>query len=108
MPGQGRLATSRRRVPNLDGVVPAAAGKLLSIGAPRHSRDPIASSQHTNRQKQREKNLKKKITNSSARSPSTRKIAFLKQLHFYYFRAYTNQIEVPFRVAGLPRNQTGT
>jgi len=61
VPGQGRLATSRLRVPNLYGVVPAATGNLLSIGAPRHRLDPeIARSQHTNRQKQRGTNLKKK------------------------------------------------
>jgi len=36
VPPQRRLAISRLRVPNLDGFVPAAAGNLLSIGAPRH------------------------------------------------------------------------
>ena len=36
VPGQRRLAISRLRVPNLDGFVMAAAGNLLSIGAPRH------------------------------------------------------------------------
>ena len=36
VPGQGRLAISRLRVPNLDSCVPAAAGDLFSIGAPRH------------------------------------------------------------------------
>ena len=67
--GQRRLATSRLRVPNLDGVVPATAGNLLSIGAPRHSRDPeIARSQNTNRQKQRGKNLEKK--NYKSKCPS--------------------------------------
>ena len=33
---QRRLAIYRLRVPHLDGVVPATAGNLLSIGAPRH------------------------------------------------------------------------
>ena len=36
MPGQRRLAISRLRVPNLDGVVPATVGNLLSIGDLRH------------------------------------------------------------------------
>jgi len=36
VPGQGRLAISRLRVPNLDGSIIAAAGNLLSIGAPRN------------------------------------------------------------------------
>jgi len=36
VPGQGRLAISRLRVPNHDGFVDTAAGNLLSIGAPRH------------------------------------------------------------------------
>ena len=50
--GQGRLATSRLWVPNLDGVVPTAAGNFLSIGTPRHWVDPeIARSQHTNQHK---------------------------------------------------------
>jgi len=40
VPGQRRLAISRLRVPNLDGVVHTAAGNLLSIGAPRHRKDP--------------------------------------------------------------------
>jgi hypothetical protein len=40
VPGQGRLAISRLRVPNLDGAVATAAGNLLSIRAPRHRKDP--------------------------------------------------------------------
>ena len=40
VPGHGRLAISRLRVPNLDGVVATAAGNLLSIRAPRHRQDP--------------------------------------------------------------------
>jgi len=60
VPGQGRLAISRLRVPNLDSFVPAATGDLFSIGAPRHWCDPeITRSQYTNQQKQRGKNLKK-------------------------------------------------
>ena len=39
VPGQRRLAISRLRVPYLDGFVIAAAGNLLSIGAPRHRID---------------------------------------------------------------------
>jgi len=61
VPGQGRLAISRSRVPNLDGAVTTGAGNLLSIGAPRHWFDTVfVRSQHTNQQKQRgklEKNL---------------------------------------------------
>jgi len=58
------------RVPNLDGSVLAAAGKLLSIGTPRHRVDPeIARSQDTNQQKERgkkfgEKELEKRKTYS--------------------------------------------
>ena len=52
MPGQGRLAISRLRVPNLDSVVIAAAGNLLSIGTPRHRVDTVfIRSQYTNQQK---------------------------------------------------------
>jgi len=82
VPGQRRLAISRSRVPNLDGVVPAAAGNLFSTGAPRHSRDPeIARSQHTNRQKQRGKNLKKKLP------IRVHKRTFRNLLQLYHFRA---------------------
>jgi WD40 repeat protein len=53
---QRRLATSRLRVPNLDGFVDTAAGDLFSIGTPRHRKDPeIVRSQDTNQQKQRGK-----------------------------------------------------
>ena len=41
VPPQRRLAISRLRVPNLDGIVLAAAGNLFSIGAPRHRVDPV-------------------------------------------------------------------
>ena len=60
---QRRLAISRLRVPNLDGIVLAAAGNLFSIGAPRHRVDPeIVRRQDTNQQKQRAENLiEKKI-----------------------------------------------
>jgi len=62
MPGQGRLAISRLRVPNLDGFVITAADNFLSIGAPRHRTDPeITRSHHTNQQKQRGKYLKKNL-----------------------------------------------
>jgi hypothetical protein len=72
VPGHRRLAISRLRVPNLNGVVDTTAGNLLSIGAPRHWRDPeIARSQEPNQQKQREKNGGK-LTRPSARSPSSR------------------------------------
>jgi len=61
------------RVPNLD--VPTAAGNLLSIGAPRHRKDPeIVRSQDLNQQKQRGKN-RKKLTRPSARSTSTHESA---------------------------------
>ena len=36
VPGHRRLAISRLRVPNLDGLVATTAGNLLSIGAPYH------------------------------------------------------------------------
>jgi len=72
VPGQGRLAISRSRVPNLDGFVPAAAGNLLSIGAPRHREDPeIARGQHTNQQKLRGKYLGK---NLQLRVPGQRRL----------------------------------
>jgi len=51
-----RLAISRLRVPNLDGLVDAAAGDLFFIGTPRHRKDhEIVRSQDTNEQKQRGK-----------------------------------------------------
>jgi len=56
VPGQRRQAISRLRVPNLDGFVATAAGKLFSIGTPRHRVDTeIVRSQDTNQQKQRGK-----------------------------------------------------
>ena len=71
-PHQRRLAISRLRVPNLDGFVPTDAGNLLSIGAPRHRKDPvIVRSQYTNQQKQRGENFKK-LTFPSAPSASSR------------------------------------
>jgi len=70
VPGHRRLAISRLRVPNLDGVVLTPAGNLFCIGAPRHRVDPeIVRSQDTNQQEQREKNGKK-LTRPSARSAS--------------------------------------
>jgi len=73
VPGQGRLAISRLRVPNLDSCVPAAAGDLFSIGAPRHWCDPeITRSQYTNQQNQRGENLEK---NLPARVPGQRRLA---------------------------------
>ena len=66
VPGQRRLAISRLRVPNLDGLVDTAAGNLFSIGAPRHRVNPdIVTSQDTNQlnhggKNLREKDLKKK------------------------------------------------
>jgi len=60
MPGQRRLTISRLRVPNLDGSINAAAGNLLSIGSPRHRKDPVfVRSQYTNQQKQRGEKLQK-------------------------------------------------
>jgi len=48
MPGQGRLAISRQRVPNLDSFIATAAGNLFSIGTARHRVDPeIVRSQDT-------------------------------------------------------------
>jgi len=52
--GQRRLAISRLRVPNPDGVVPAGTGNKVAIGAPRHRRHTVfVRSQHTNQQKQK-------------------------------------------------------
>jgi len=77
VPGQGRLAISSSRVPNLDSFVVAATGDLFSIGTPRHRKDPeITRSQHTNQQKQKGKNLKK---NLRARVPGHRA---LTNVHF--------------------------
>ena len=80
MPCQRRLAISRLPVPNLDGLVPAAAGNLLSIGTPRHWHDPeIERSQETNQQKQRGENLRgKKLGKKNvppARVPGHRRLA---------------------------------
>jgi len=104
MPGQRRLAISRLRVPNLDGGIPAAAGNLLSIGAPRHSRYPeIARSQHTNRQKQRGKNLKK---NLQTRVPGQSRLANVTfsnlPLNNLFSSIYLSKKRLPFRVTGLP------
>ena len=92
MPGQRRLATSRLRVPNLDGFVITAAGNLLSIGAPRHSRDPeIARSQLTNRQSREGKTWKTIITASSARSPTyiLKSFTFLHSSSIYFSKKAT-------------------
>ena len=65
MAGQRRLAISRLRVPNLDGFVPATAGNLLSIGAPRRWTDTeIARSHHTNQYNHRKKLKKLTILNA--------------------------------------------
>jgi len=93
--GQRRLAISRLRVPKLDGAVATAAGNLLSIRAPRHRKDPeIKWSQQTNPKKQRGKNLK--LTDSSARSPGTRKRLFGNLLHSCHFQACIYQQQVTY------------
>ena len=87
VPGQRRLAISRLRVPNLDGSVPTAAGNLLSIGAPRHRKDPVfVRSQDTNQQKKRGKN-REKLTRPSARSPGTRKSTIGNLVRLCHFQA---------------------
>jgi len=81
VPGQGRLAISRLRVPNFDGAVATAAGNLFSIRAPRHRKDPeIKWSQQTNPKKQRGKNLKK---NLQIRVPGHRALENVQVYIFY-------------------------
>jgi len=110
--GHRRLANSRLRVPNLDGVVPTTAGNLFSIRTPRHRVDTeIVRSQDTNQQKQRWKHLgkrnlrKKKRTNS--RSAATRKHTFLSLVHFYIFTIYLSK-KIRFRVSCLMDTHKGT
>jgi len=121
VPGKRRLAISRLGVPNLDGFVPAAAGNLLSIGAPRHRKDPeIVRSQDTNQQKQRGKNLKKH-TNSSAPSRNSQKLKeILRATVAPQRRLAISRLRVPnldgivpatadnFRSGGAPRHRTDT
>ena len=90
VPGQGRLAMSRLRVPNLDGFVATAAGNLFSIGTPRHRVDTeIVRSQDTNQQQQKgenlgEKNLEKtKRTSLSARYRRLAEITFSNLPNLY-------------------------
>jgi len=88
VPPQRRLAISRLRVPNLDGIVTTTAGNLLSIGTPRHRPDPeITRSQHRNQQKQKGKNLKK---NLRARVPGQGRLA-------------TSRLRVPQRRLAISR-----
>jgi len=73
MPGQGRLAISRLRVPNLNSSVITTAGNLLCIGAPRHFSDTvIVISQHMNQQEQTEQNSGKHLP---LRVPGQRRLA---------------------------------
>jgi len=93
------------RVPNLDGCIIAAAGNLLSIGAPRNWFDPeIVRSQDTNKQKQGGKNLKK-LTKSSAPSPGTRKRTFGNLLHLCHFKRVFINKKLPIRVVYLTGTQ---
>jgi len=95
-----RLAISRLRVPNLDGVVPATTGNLLSIGAPRHWTDlEIVRSHHTNQQNQRGKNWKNLQFRvpSQRRSPSTRKTYVFESLTFLFFEDILISKKLPFR-----------
>ena len=73
MPGQGRLAISRLRVPNLDAFIDATAGNLCSIGTPRHRVDPVIVIVRTRIIRNEEEKTNKKLTNPSARSAGTRK-----------------------------------
>ena len=96
----GQLAISRLRVPNLDGLVLAAAGNLLSIGAPRHRMDTVfGKSQYTT--EIRRKNLKNKFTCRSARSASTCKPYIFESFTFLYLKdnqKKTYSSEWPVRV----------
>ena len=104
MPSQGRLANSRSRVPNLDGFVPATAGNLLSIGAPRHRVDPIfVRSQHTNQQKQRwklEKNLQMRV-------PGQRRLA-ISRLRVPNLDGFVTATAGNFLSIGTPRHRGDT
>ena len=71
VPGQGRLAFSRLRVPNLNSAVTTAAGKLISIGAPCHRHQTVTQKVSTRINRGREKKYGRKLTHSSARSALT-------------------------------------
>ena len=96
VPGQRRLAISRLRVPNLDGVVRTAAGNLLSIGAPCHRYHTVTQKVSTRIKRGREKVYRKKLTSSSARSPGTRKRTFGNLLHLCLFQACSYQQKVTY------------
>jgi len=101
MPGQRRLAISRLRVPNLDGVVITAAGNYLSIGAPRHREDTeITRSHHTNQQKQRGKKLKK---NLQTRVPGQRRLA-ISRLRVPDLDGFVHTAAGNFFSIGAPRH----
>ena len=100
MPGHRRLAISRSRVPNLDGCVIAAAGNLLSIGAPRHWRDPVfVRSQHTNQQKQRgntwEKNLHIRVPGHRALAKGYDEIMYIFMFFEHLFLKKSHIFEWP-------------
>jgi len=88
MPGQGRLAISRLRVPNLDAFIDATAGNLFSIGTPRHRVDPVIVIVRTRIIRNEEEKTNKKLTNPSARSASSCKPYIL---HFYIFSMYLSE-----------------
>ena len=108
MPGQGRLAISRLRVPNLDGFVIAAAGNLLSIRAPRHRCNTVfVKSQYTNQQKPGGKTWGK---NLHARVPGQRRLAnrtFLSLLLFYIFSiCLSKKVTFSSGLMDTPKNRT--
>ena len=71
VPGQGRLAICKLRVPNLDGTVTTGAGNLLSIGAPRHQEDTVFVMVRTWINRNKEQNSRKKLTCPDVPSAST-------------------------------------
>ena len=73
VPGQRRLAISRLRVPNLDGVIIATARNCFSIGTPNHRFDTVfVRCQYTNQQKPGGKTWGKNLL---ARAPGQRRVA---------------------------------
>jgi len=102
VPGQRRLAISRLRVPNLDGVIIATAGNLLSIGTPRHRVDTVfVRSQHTNQQKPGGKTWGKNLL---ARMPGQRRLA-ISRLRVPNLDAFVTTAAGNFLPIGAPRHR---
>jgi len=109
VPGQRRVAMAGGNVPDFDGAVPTAAGDKLVVRRKSNGVDPvIETSQHMKHSGRDQDSQGKKTYWSECPFTVDSKDSIFQAFTFPLFRAYTHQIEVPFRVAVLTRNQTGT